>query len=132
MLSVYINPDCFDPAKPVYNSEFARLKSIGRSAAIRINLEIPSTTIDFEQVFPVQTHKEYSKGFTAHSFHIQVNAKPIDETSLKYAGTGFQGSIMFGLAHLVQRGVVIAVDADTLVARTASQLRGYAVNGVWA
>jgi hypothetical protein len=131
MLSVYINPDCFDPAKPVYNAEFARLKTIGRSAAIRINLEIPSTTVDFEQVFPVQSKQEYIKGFTAHAFHIQVNAKQIDETALKYAGTGFQGSIMFGLAHLVQRGSVIAKDNDTGTVRTATQIRDFAVNGTW-
>jgi hypothetical protein len=61
-----------------------------------------------------------------------VNAQLVDETALQYAGTGFQGAFMFGIAHHVQRGLAVVTDVATGTVRSAAQIRNYAVNGVWA
>ena len=132
MLSIRINPDCFDSTKPVYDASFKALQDAGRSAAIRINIEIPSVLIDFEQIFPRMTKEDRLKGFTSHTFHVKVNEQMVDEAPLAFAGTGLQGAFMFNIAHHVDRGVVIVKDVATGVVRTAAQIRNYAVNGVWA
>lgn len=132
MLSIRIHPDCFDKTKPVYDATFEKLQEAGRSAAIRINIEIPSVLIDFEQVFPRMSKSEREKGFTSHIFHIQVNEKLVDEAPMAFAGTGLQGAFMFSLAHHIDRGVVIVKDVATGAVRTGAQIRNYAVNGVWA
>lgn len=131
MISVQINPGCFVPGDASYNAQFADMESRGRKGVIRINIEIPSSIVDFEQIFPRISETDRLKGFTPHTFHIMVNPKLVDETALQYAGTGFQGALMFGIAHHVQLGLAVVTDVATGVVRTAAQLRNYAVNGNW-
>lgn len=132
MISVQINPGCFVPGDANYNAELASMKSRGHAGSIRINIEIPSSIVGFEQIFPRVSETDRQKGFTAHTFHIMVNPKLVDETALQYSGTGFQGALMFGIAHHVQRGLAVVTDVATGVVRTAAQLRNYAVNGNWS
>lgn len=129
MLSVKIDPDCFDNTKTNYNAGFADMQSQGKGAWIRINIEIPSSLIDFEQVFPRLTEREREMGFTAHAFHVMMNPRLLDETALAYAGTGLQGAVMFSLAHYVQRGLVQVTKVEDGVVWTAQNIRDYAANG---
>ena len=128
-----INPDCYtNSTNAVYSKSIGDLYARGYIHTAKVVIEIDSVGSPSTLIEPPNSEQEmYVGGNSKRSVYVTQRPRLVDETFLKYASSGLQGSFMFQLAGYVKRGVIRVLDRDTNTERTAEQIINYADTGSW-
>lgn len=133
MMMIDIDPACYTtPGSATYNKAIGDFAQRGLIHKAQVIIEIDSVGAPGTVIYPPMTQEETAVGgSTRRNVIFTQRPRFIDETLLQYAMTGLQGSFMFQLAGLVQRGILrcqVSVAGGAYAAKTGPQIAAYAVN----
>lgn len=135
MMAIDINPACYtNPTSATYSKYIGDLYAKGLIHKAVVCIEIDSVGSPSTPIVPKNSDELNDGGNSQRTIYIKgTRIRYLDETYLKYASTGLQGSLMFQIAEHVQRGIIRVRDASTTSTYlTPAQIMNYAVNGSWS
>lgn len=132
MMKIDLDPGCYTPGSATYNTPIGTLFATGQGHKAQFIVEIDSVGAPGTIIYPPMTREEMAVGGSSRR-NVIFTTRPrlLDETKLQYAMTGLQGSLMFQIAALVQRGILrvqVSVGGGAWAVKTADQILAYTVN----
>lgn len=132
MMKIDIDPACYAPGSATYNKAIGDFFASGKGHKAQVIVEIDSVGAPGTVIYPPMTKEEMAVGGSSRR-NVIFTQRPryIDDTKLQYAMTGLQGTFMFQLAALVQRGILrvqVSVSGGAYSVKTSDQIMAYAVN----
>lgn len=132
MMMIDIDPGCYTQGSATYNVPIGTLFANNLGHKAQVIVEIDSVGAPGTIIYPPMTKEEMAVGGSSRR-NVIFTQRPryIDDTKLQYAMTGLQGTFMFQLAGLVQRGILrvqVSVSGGAYTLKNADQIMAYAVN----
>ena len=133
MMMIDIDPNCYTSmSSSTYNKPIGDLYVAGQINRALVYVEVDSVGGPSTPIYPVPTSEDIAMGMhSRRNVAFSVRPRYIDETMLSYAMTGLQGSFMFQLAELVQRGILrcqVSVSGGAYAVKSHDKIVAYAVN----